>query len=165
MLVKPLRLRINRSRSDAAGDENNLQTLQLIHGHFCQFTRLSERADNIFKIIPCLQAVYIFMRADADRLEYDVNGTLYRITVTDCQRDTFTYFVHLRDQKLTGKSTFRHTGSFNNHFIDVAREVSCLQNLKHNVPPDTCALKTNSHSSSVSIPGRAHKLNLLSCNQ
>ena len=95
-----------------------------------QFTRLTQRTDEIGKLIAFFKTVE-FDRGSTDNLENDGDGTIFRVFAGDGERNTFTVFVRSQNDELSRLSLLGDKGCINDQSGDGRIEDILLHNFEH----------------------------------
>ena len=138
MIMQPFCLRIDRSRTHAACNEDDLFLLHFFKIIRHQLGRASKRPYKICNFISCLQS-HQLVGGHADGLERQCDGPCFPVIIADCQRDTFCSLVDSYNNELSRLAGPGYARCINNLLVDCCRELLCFQNLKHTLPPNYCS--------------------------
>ena len=116
--MHPFYLRINRSRTDAAGYEEVFLLFQLFYILMDKLGRISKRSYEIMECIPSLEGAHLLGRS-SHGLEYDRDRSCLTVKITYGQRDSLALFAHLDDDKFARLTCTRYTRCFYNHQINL----------------------------------------------
>ena len=116
--MHPFYLRVNRSRTDAAG----YKEIFLLFQFFCilmdKLGRISKWPYEIMECIPSLEGAHLLGRS-SHGLEYDCDRSCLTIKITNSQWDSLTLFSHLNNDKFARLTGTRYTRCFYNHQINL----------------------------------------------
>ncbi len=128
--MKPLYLRINRSRTNAPRHKQNLLLCKRFLVLTDKLRSTAKRTNKIMERVTRLQRRHS-CRLGAHCLKYNRDRSFLSIIITNGQRNTLPILIHSHNYKLPRLTILRHTRRFHCHQIDIGSKLSCLQNFVH----------------------------------